>query len=164
MDTEIRSRIILVNGGIITIDFDAMEDMTPERRLQAMIAAGKYDWADPEITAEKFPVEGEGSKKLRTKLFHFGLNISSEDAVAAMKKDNFTPGDHVLALAYGAAFPEEQRKYPIACLGSTAQVRGRRNVVCLHWRGAGRDLRLSYWGDDWGGYWRFLGVQEVSDT
>jgi hypothetical protein len=53
--------------------------------------------------------------------------MSSEDAVAAMKKEKFTPGTHVHGLAFGAAFPEEQRKYQIACLGSFARVRGSRD-------------------------------------
>jgi hypothetical protein len=59
--------------------------------LQGMIAAGKYDWVSPNITAGKFPVEGTGKKTFRTKLFHFGRNISSNDAVAAMRSEGFTP-------------------------------------------------------------------------
>jgi hypothetical protein len=88
----------------IAVDFDTS--------LPNMIAAGKYDWVNPDITPDKFPVEGTGKKTFRTKLFDFGRSISSEDAVAAMKKETFTPATHVHALAFGAAFPEEQRKSP----------------------------------------------------
>jgi hypothetical protein len=132
------------------------------RSLQDMIAAGKYDWVNRDITPEKFPVEGTGSKKFRTKLFDFGRNISSEDALTAMKKEKFLPGSHVHGLAFGATFPEEKRKYRIVCLGSSAQVYGRRYVVCL--RGSGAGLDLYRWDGGWEGRWRFLGVQEVSDT
>jgi hypothetical protein len=118
----------------------------------------------PNITAGKFPVEGTGTKKFRTKLFHFGRDISSEDAAAAMKAEHFTPATHVHGLAFGTAFPEEQRKYPIACLGSSAQVYGNRDVVDLGRDGDGRDLDLRDWYGAWFGHWRFLGVQEVSDT
>jgi hypothetical protein len=54
MDASTLSRIISLDGDIITIDFDAMKDMTPEEKLQAIIAAGKYDWVNPDITAEDF--------------------------------------------------------------------------------------------------------------
>jgi len=126
--------------------------------LADMIAAGKYDWVNPDITAERFPVEGTGKKTFRTKLFAFGRYISSDDAVAAMKEEGFTPATHVHGLAFGAAFPEKQRKYPIACLGSSAQVHGDRYVVCLNGNDDERFLGLS----DWGVCWRYLGVREVS--
>jgi hypothetical protein len=79
-----------------------------------------------------------------------------------MKVENFTPATHVHGLALGATFPEEQRKYPIACLGSSAQVLGNRRVVYLYGVDAERHLSLCHWDDDWHDYWRFLGVQEVS--
>jgi hypothetical protein len=31
--------------------------------LRDMIAAGKYDWVNPSITAERFPVEGTGKRR-----------------------------------------------------------------------------------------------------
>jgi hypothetical protein len=142
--------------GIITVDYG--------QSLRAMIAAGNYDWKNDAITADKFPVEGAGKKKFRNKIFHFNRDISSENAVAAMKKEKFLPGTHVHGLAFGATFPDEQRKYPIACLGSSAQVRGYRVVVDLDGDGAKRSLHLDRWDVGWRGHWRFLGVQEVSET
>jgi hypothetical protein len=59
-----------------------------------------------------------------------------------MTKENFTPAGHVHGLAFGAMFPDEQRKYLIACLGSSAQVVGRRFVVCLCRDDAKRGLGL----------------------
>jgi hypothetical protein len=141
---------------ITTIDFG--------QPLEAMVAAGKYDWTHPKITADRFPVEGTGIKKFRNKPFHFNRYISSEDVVAAMKQEGFEPATHVHGIAFGATFPDEQRKYPIACLGSSARVDGHRFVVCLRRGVAGRDLSLYFWGGDWGGDWRFLGVQVVSDA
>jgi hypothetical protein len=144
----------IVAPGIISVDFG--------KSLQDMIAAGKYDWVNPNITADKFPVEGSGTKKFRSKLFDFDRYISSEDAVEAMKSEKFDPATHVHGLAFGAAFPHEQLKHPIACLGSSAQVYGGRSVVCLGRDGAGRGLRLCRWHVDWRDAWRFLAVQEVS--
>jgi hypothetical protein len=129
-----------------------------------MIAAGTYDWTDDAITADRFPVVGTGTKQFRTKLFAPRRYISSEDAVAAIKAENFTPADHVHGLAYGATFPDEQRNNPIACLGSYAQVDGDRYVLCLGRFDAERSLDLFGWSGDWFVYWRFLAVQEVSGT
>lgn len=143
---------------------EMMTEVDFGQSLEAMIVAGNYDWKNDAITAERFPVEGTGKKKFRNKLFHFGRNISSEDAVAAMEKEKFTPGGHVHGLAFGSTFPEEHRKYPIACLGSSARVLGGRGVVCLGRGGAGRGLGLGGRVGGWGGGWRFLGVQEVSDA
>jgi hypothetical protein len=145
-----------ITDRVIAVDFGMS--------LQAMIAAGKYDWVNPNITDEHFPVEGTGKKTFRTKLFHFGRNISSEDVVAAMKAEDFMPANHVHGLAFGATFPEEQRRYPIACLGSSAQVSGFRVVVCLFGGGVERGLDLGFWVGGWNGRWRFLAVQEVSNT
>ena len=141
---------------VITIDYG--------RSLQELIAAGNYYWADAQITAHKFPVSGVGTKTLRVKLFHFGRDISSDDAVAAMKEGGFEPATHVHGLAFGAAFPDEQRKYPIACLGSSAWLVSCRCVMCLDRDAAERVLCLESCGGEWSGRWRFLGIQEVSAT
>jgi hypothetical protein len=131
--------------------------------LDAMIAAGNYDGKNGAITADKFPVEGTGKKKFRNKLFPFDPDISSEDAVAAMEKEKFTPATHVHGLAFKATFPDMQHKFSIACLGSSAWVRGHRYVVYLFGDAAEeRYLDLYDWDNDWDDDWRFLGVQEVS--
>jgi hypothetical protein len=140
--------------GITTVDFG--------QTLDAMIAAGKYDRKDDAITADKFPVEGSGIKKFRNKLFHFDRYISSKGAVSAMRKEKFTPATHVHGLTLGATFPDMQRKYPIACLGSSAWVTDYRFVVYLYGDFAQRNLHLRHWDVDWDGHWRLLGVQEVS--
>jgi hypothetical protein len=146
----------IVTDRVIAVDYGTS--------LPDMIAAGKYDWVNPGITPGKFPIEGTGKKTFRTKLFDFGRPISPDDAAAAMKREDFTPATHVQGLAFGATFPEEQRNYRIACLGSSAKVRGNRRVVYLAGEGDERSLNLYDWHGYWLGYWRFLGVQEVSDT
>jgi hypothetical protein len=161
MNTDTHSRIISVEGDIITVDFDAMQNMTPEQKLQQMIGAGNYDWVSPAITANRFRFKGTGVKRFRNTLFGFG-RVSSEDAMTAMKKEKFMPATHVHGFAFGATFPDEQRKFRIACLGSSALVDGDRGVVCLYGSGVKRNLHLYDWGGGWNDSWRFLGVQEVS--
>jgi hypothetical protein len=132
--------------------------------LEAMIEAGKYVSVNDFITADRFPIKENRAKCLRNKLFHLSRKVSSGDVAVAMKTANFIPADHVHGLAFGAKFPEEQCKYPIACLGSSARVDEDRYIVCLDKYRTGRCLQLYDCGGDWDEDFRFLGVQEISDA
>jgi hypothetical protein len=161
--------VFSIQNGIITVDFDAMSGMTPEQRLELMIAAGKYGFANPNITPEKFPVVGTGVKKFRPRLLHFGRTISSKDAEHAVRAENVIrtdgtkSGTFIHGLAFGAVCPDEQRRYRIACLGGscTQTAFGQRCVVCLGNNHNQRDLLLYFWDDDWDDETRFLVVQEL---
>jgi hypothetical protein len=83
---------------VIAVDFG--------KPLADMIAAGNYGWFNPDITVVNFPVEDTGKKRFSARLFHFGRSVSSEDAVAAIKKANFAPASLAHGLSFGAAFPE----------------------------------------------------------
>jgi len=134
------------------------------RSLEAMIAAGHYDWKNGDITAKRFPVVGKGVEQFETKLFHFDRSVSSEQVVEAIKADGWEPSKIEHLLAFGEKYPEEQRKYPIIALGSEASVRGYRYVPDLYRYGAGRFLDL-YWRDvGWNGGYRFLAVRKLSSA
>jgi hypothetical protein len=148
----------IAEGRVISIDYSMS--------LEAMIAAGNYDWKNDNIAAEKFPVEGTGIGQFETKIFHFDRYLSSDDAVAAIKDEDrerpWEPAKIEHLLAFGAAHPDEQRKYPIIGLGSVAEVYGLRLVPYLYEGGARRDLGLGWWDDDWDGDYRFLAVRQQS--
>jgi hypothetical protein len=137
-----------------------------DQTLEAMIATGKYDWKNDDITAKRFPLTGEGLVEVEACLFHFDRSISSEDAVKAIetadKQNPWTPGQIEHVLSFGAFFPEEQRKYPVVGLGSVVEVSGLRHVPELWEDGAGRRLDLSWWKGDWDEDYRFLAVRKVS--
>ena len=96
-----------ITNQIITIDYG--------KPLQGMIADGKYDWVNPNITSEKFSITAGGIVQFEPKIFHFDRYMSSEDAVAAIKADDrqnsWEPAKIEHLLAYGAKNPEEQRDY-----------------------------------------------------
>src|SRR3990167_10054902 len=133
------------------------------RSLDQMIAAGNYDWKNSDITAKRFPVVGNGIEQFEAKLFHFDRNTVSQDNVDAIKADDpanpWEPGKIEHLLAFGAKYPEEQRKYPVIALGSVAEVDGGRRVPCLDRDDAERDLY--WWVDGWDGYCRFLAVRKL---
>ena len=128
--------------------------------LEAMIAAGNYDWKNNEITSERFPIVGEGQMEFEDTLFHFDRDISSDEALAeiakADPKNPWLPAKAENTLAYGAKNPEEQWEYPIIGLGSVAEVDGNRHVLNLYRDGSKRGLILSWFDDDWLAYYRFL--------
>jgi len=129
--------------------------------LAEMIAAGRYDWKNSDITARRFPIEGKGVVEFEARYFHPDYTISSDDAIATMNA-GWEPAkiEHILAL--GATFPDEQRKFPIVGLGSVAEVDGSRVVPCLSKDGSRRGPGLSWWGLDWDSDCRFLAVRKVS--
>ena len=132
--------------------------------LEAMIAAGNYDWRNDDITAKRFPIVGTGRVEFEDTIFHFDRNTSSEDAVkeivSADTKNPWAPGKIENILAYGAKNPEEQRKFPIVGLGSAPAVDGHRSVPYLSGHDSGRDLFLLWWDDGWVADYRFLGVRK----
>jgi hypothetical protein len=134
--------------------------------LPQMIAAGHYDWTNPGITATRFPITGTGTVAVEAKLYHFGRQLSSKDAVKAITTADadhpWMPALIEHLLAFGAAHPDEQRRYTIVALGSVAEVLGHRGVPCLGRDGAERGLYLGWWDYDWRGRYRFLAVRTRS--
>lgn len=138
------------------------------KSLEQMIANGRYDWKNDELTAKRFPIVGEGIVEYEFRYIHPNRKVSSENAVYLIKKEDsenpWEPAKTEHLLAYGEAFPEEQRKFPIVALGSVGEVRGDRHVPCLDKGGSERGLNLGWWGGGWNDDCRFLAVRRVSRT
>ena len=130
------------------------------RSLDEMKKAGNYDWMNDDITAERFPIKGEGIKELVPELIHFNRSISSDNALADLDKMGLRPATIEELLALGETFPEMQRKFPIIALGSVGEVSGRRSVPCLDEGGSERGLYLRWFGYDWYAGCRFLAVRK----
>lgn len=127
--------------------------------LDEMVQLGKYDWTIDRITAERFPLAGEGQWEVEYELVHLNRNISSDNAETEIKKRGLEPAKIEELLAFGAKYPELQRRFPIVALGSVTLVAGNRYVACLYRVVARRSLRLFFWDDDWRAVYRFLAVR-----
>lgn len=126
-----------------------------------MVTAGGYNYANPNITAENFPVTGNGTVECEVILVHFDRNIKSEAAITELEQMGLQPAkiEHLLAL--GAKHPDLQREFPIICLGSSwVDSDGDRDVPCLDDWGARRSLDLHWFGDVWVGDCRFAAVRK----
>jgi len=133
------------------------------RPIKQMIANGDYDWVNDDITEEHFPREKtKGKEKVDLELIHFNKSISSDNAIAELKKLGMRPATLPELLAFGAAYTNKQREFPIVALGSAWRVwYDSRSVPCL-WSGSvGRYLDLGWLGGGWRESYRFLAVREV---
>jgi len=142
--------------------FKVLVDYT--KSLEQMIKAGKYDLVNNDITSDHFHITGSGQKEVEITLFHFNRGISSDGAIAEMKKAGYRPALVEELLVLGAAEKELQKQFPIVALGSVCRSSpdGYRNMPCLSWAGGGRGLGLNLFGDGWPEDWRFSAVRNAS--
>ena len=149
-------------GLVVTIIYKIVVDYT--KSLEQMIAAGCYDWVNPDITAERFPITGDGQVELEPELIHIGRDMSSDEVIADLDKRGLRPGTIAELLAFGATYPEVQREFPIVALGSVAEVHGYRRVACLYRSDSERNLHLDWFDSDWDGLYRFLAFRKLSGS
>jgi len=129
--------------------------------LEQRLAAGRYDWKNSDITEKHFPVKGEGQIKLDLELAHYAKNMNTEAVLAVIDAQGYRSATIEELLAFGAAYPELQREFPIIALGSVWRNRlGNRYVACLYRDGNERNLNLNWIEDDWYVHCRFLVVRK----
>jgi hypothetical protein len=170
-DAEFRKRLVqfwklghaplsvaVADGYAITVDYT--------KSLADMIAAGKYNWMNRDITAANFPVTGKGlsteqvgTVKLKIVLFHPNRDIESEDVVKELDQKGLCPATLPELLAYGARYRKTQHKFPILALGSSwVHPLGFRFVPRLQGNSRKRCLQLRGWDMCWHRDCRFAAV------
>lgn len=140
-------------------NFDIVVDY--DQSLKEMIKAGGYDYIDNDITAEHFPVEGEGEQKKTIILLHFNKIMTSDEVMAEMDKQGFRPAKIEDLLVLGKTEPELQRQFLIVALGSVwRDLHNGRHVSYLHWSGLGRYLNCHWFEDGWSASNRFVALRK----
>lgn len=71
---------VMSNVFHLTVDYS--------QSLEQMIAAGRYDWRNDDITAKRFPIKGEGIVEYEARYFNFDRNISSENTIDAIEAED----------------------------------------------------------------------------
>lgn len=132
--------------------------------LSGMIADGKYDWVNGDLTERLFRLTGRGIVVRNLQLLQYDRTTSSEEVLKIIEAIGVEPAAIEDLLAFGAKYPDEQRKYPVIALGSSAEVRGDRYVPYLGRDGAKRRLSLSCSPRGWARPCRFLARNKVSAT
>jgi hypothetical protein len=131
--------------------------MNYDEPIESLVLAGRYDYANSDITSLHFPTKRSGAANLAGRLVHFNRAMSTKEAVKELGEMGLRPGELHELLAFGIRFPEEQRKYPIIGLGSAWQnPHGFRCVPYLDRDGSERSLVLYWLEVDWFDRCRFL--------
>lgn len=129
--------------------------------LQNMIAAGKYDWVNFNITPEHFPAGRSGVTEAEAVLVHFDRSITTGEALGELERANLRPADLPELLAFGAQHPDVQREFPIVELASVWSARDDyRNVASLCGGAGGRSLLLNWLEHGWYSGSRFLAFRD----
>mgnify|MGYP001567436333 FL=1 len=128
--------------------------------LSKMIQDGHYDSVNDDITADHFPVSGEGVVEVKLELVHFDRVMESDDVLKELDKAGLRPATLAELLAFGAKYPELQRQFPIIALGAVWQRRGSRRGVPALCSSSGRLLALVYFARRWYGPYRFLAFRK----
>ncbi len=128
--------------------------------VESLVAHGKYDWKNDNITSKNFPTTRKGTAELDIILVHLDRDVSTEEAIKELDKLGLRPAELQELLAFGAKYPDEQRKYPIVALGSVWRSLDVRLVPYLWSGGDRRVLYLHWFVSDWHAFCRFAGVRK----
>jgi hypothetical protein len=128
--------------------------------LGQLIATGKYDWVSPDINDEHFLLTQKGTMRTFAHPVDLGRGrmVRNSDAKIELAKSGLHPANIEQLLAFGAAYPNEQRKYPIIALESVSQIHGHQCVAFLAADRGSRIAGILAWDDDWSTAMRFLVV------
>ncbi len=141
------------NTYVVTVNYD--------RSVEDGIKAGKYDWANNDITLSHFPSEETGTKEVSVELIHFGQDKTTDEVLSELDKKELRPATLKELLALGEKYPGLQREFPIIALGSVWQdPYGNRYCAYLCRYDAERDLDLDWIDGRWDGYCRFAAVRK----
>jgi hypothetical protein len=132
----------------VTIDY--------RQTLDQMIAAGGYDHVNRHITESSFPVAGGDAAERELTLVQIGRVASTDELLQQLEKLAVRSGRIEELLAFGAAYPQAQRQYPIVAVGALDEYRRR---PFLWGSPRVRHLDLRFDERIWGGNIRFLTVR-----
>jgi len=128
------------------------------------IDAGNFQAVNASINSANFPWKRTGQADLEVFLVKFERRMSSPDVVRELGLENLRPVELPELLAFAEKYPDIQRKFSIAGLGSVWKDRkGYGNVPVLFEASEGRYLDLHWWEDGWYSYSRFAAVRNQQE-
>jgi hypothetical protein len=129
--------------------------------VEDAVAAGDYQAVNAAITSNNFPRTRKGQAESEIVLVRFEHRMSSPEVIHALDEEGLRAAELPELLAFGATYPEVQRKFSIVGMGSVWRDRkGYGNVPCLYTASEGRYLDLHWWDDGWYTYSRFAALRK----
>jgi len=127
--------------------------------VEEAIDAGDYQAVNENITSKNFSWKQSGKRDVEIVLVRFEHRMTSEGVVHELQEEGLRAAQLPELLAFGAAYPEVQRKFSVVGLGSAWRDRkGQINVPCLYAASEGRYVDLHWWDDGWYTYSRFAAL------
>jgi len=129
--------------------------------VEEAIQAGDYQAVHPGIASQNFPSTRRGQADLEVVLVRFDRRMASEDVVRELDEEGLRAAELHEFLAFGAKYPEVQRKCSVVGLSSVwRDGKSYRNVPCLYTASEGRYLDLRWWDDAWYSHSRFAAIRK----
>lgn len=144
---------------VLDLNYDAYPSR--EKMFGELVSAGRYHWVHQDCTFEHYRIEPcSGIWRVTCDLVHPNKKHRTEDALFQMGSLGLRRPRIEHCLAFGAKYPEEQRKFPIVIGCSPWVNRAGSEVLPVLGEGAGhRWLYLDVVGNDWGPHCRWLAVR-----
>ena len=132
------------------------------RSVEDGVDSGKYGWAASSITSKHFHTNQTGVVWVEVELVPFFRRMLTGEALNELGLMGCSPSNTHQLLALGEQYPEVQRRFPIAALGSGWEHhRGRIFFPYLDSYGSRRDLRLFCIEKEWSRTCQFAVVRGV---
>jgi len=129
--------------------------------LADAIDAGQYQGVHASFTRENFPPARSGQAEVEIILVRYQQRMESENVLRELDKEGLRAAELSEILAFGAEYPEVQRRFSVIGLGSVWKDRkGYRNVPCLYEASEGRYVDLHWWDDGWYSFSRFAAIRK----
>jgi hypothetical protein len=135
------------------------------KSLVEMIKLGNYGLVDDNIKFKNFSIQGVGRDEEDLVLVYLGRDATTKEVLEHLVSLGLEAAAIEHLLAFGAKYPDVQRKFPVICLGSSfVNDRGNRLVPCLLGHDSSRLLSLDNNRDDrrWAAPCRFLAVHKTA--
>jgi hypothetical protein len=130
-----------------------------------MVEAGRYDHVNSDISDEHFPVSNHGSYETEIRLVNFNVQayISSDVVKNRLDAMGLRPANLDELLAFGATYPNRQRKNRIVALGSMWH-RTVGDYLVPYIGGTSTERSLGLYWSDWAGWQdEFAAVRKSTD-
>lgn len=130
-------------------------------KTSELVAQAKYDWWNDWVTDERFPLQTHEPVSRKIEIVSFDHDPTSEEVLAEFSRRGLERPTYEDALYFGIAYPDEQRKRPIAFLHEPVRdPDGYLCVLVLDEGVGGRHFDLLWFDRRWPRHYLFAGVRK----
>ncbi len=131
----------------------------PFKLMDQMLDDLECDFVNRDVNTHAFPINGNGTVNVDLALISFDRPLNYKEVLQEFRKLNLSPPKFEYGLAFGVAYPDEQRQGAIAIMCDPwEKPDGGRFVPYLDGDIGARYLHLHLCDGVWTEVWRFLAV------